>query len=238
MTAEEQRNSQRPALHGRSFSDLSQKTMGTVYGPYAPTLAAVPASPTIQSQTNDSTHALSYYGSAQSTVFSGPLQTFQWTSTSGPVDPQSTTPDSHITPFIVSSISQGPAPPASPGSPVSAHRKMASESSDTTQAVSRYEDGSADEHASLPGATRRNPPAYTPNADASQAQQPQAHGQRFHRTFDAQSFTSANGHASGPVHDPNVLAERIAFSLSGAGRSGTSVDPVNDNDDPNEIPLA
>jgi hypothetical protein len=235
---EEQQTSQRPALHGRSFSDLSQKTMGTIYGHYAPALATIPASPTIRSRSNDSTNALSYYGSAQSTVFSAPLQTFQQMPTSGQADPQPTTPDSHITPFIVGSISQGPVPPASPGSPVSAHRKMASESSDTTQAVSRYEDGSVDGHASPPNTSRRNPPAYTLSADAPQAQQPQAHGHQVHRSFDGQSFTSTNAYASGPVRDPNVLlAERIAFGLSGAGRSGTPVDPVNDND-PHEIPLA
>ena len=62
----------------------------------------------------------------------------------------------------------------------------------------------------------------------------------FIRFEDKEGFSVSEANDWTGQHVGSTLWQRrrITLSLSGAGRSGTSVDPVNDNDDPNGIPLA
>jgi len=155
---------QRPErpIHGRSMSDLSQKTATTNYHPGFGDGRSYATSPTVRTHSS-SAHSISHFGSAQGSIFSSPIQPpARLLSPPPPVPLLPMNREDVIEPFIVS-----PTSPA-PRSPPPLRRKASSDTS--VQPVVRVEETIPEEDSSTPGRRRVNPPAYTPSPYASQTQ--------------------------------------------------------------------
>lgn len=167
-------------VHGRSFSDISQKTGATQYQIHAtfakPEPSYEPVSPTIRSRSSRASRAHSIFGSVAGSIFSSssPIMTTRGPNVGSPPPPPAVhlpNPQDIIEPF--------PLPPQSP-TPSSQSRPLHRKASDISeQPVTRAEESAVagPSGPSEPASRRRvNPPAYTPSPQASQVhlQEPQS----------------------------------------------------------------